>query len=328
MIQGKLFTAQLQARRYPQTAIDAVLERLKLLDLPGKEHVENYLRHKWRLNHKPKTLSSTFTSLMLFLTFYRRSAKRLEEIERSDIEAFLEHEQDRGMNISTVRLRLATFIAFLHYLVERDVLPASPLKRTIKLKLPETLPRAINPKDVKKLISVIGTIRDRALILLLLRTGIRIGEALSLTLNDIDVKEKKVHLHQGEKNSMGRVVYLSHDAHFALKRWLSVRDKKREAIFYGQGSQAMCYSSARSLFLRYIKKAHLDTKGYTVHCLRHTFASELLNAGMRLEVLQQLMGHQDIEVTRRYARLTDKTREEEYFRAMAFIEKGGIDGDY
>jgi site-specific recombinase XerD len=49
---------------------------------------------------------------------------------------------------------------------------------------------------------------------------------------------------------------------------------------------------------------------------------------MRLECLQQLMGHQDIEVTRRYARLTDRTREEEYFRAMSIIERGGIDGDY
>ena len=56
--------------------------------------------------------------------------------------------------------------------------------------------------------------------------------------------------------------------------------------------------------------------------------SELLNAGLRLEVLQQLMGHQDIEMTRRYARLTDRTREEEYFKAMAIIEKGEIDGDY
>ena len=80
--------------------------------------------------------------------------------------------------------------------------------------------------------------------------------------------------------------------------------------------------------MRCIQKAGLEQKGYTVHCLRHTFASELLNAGMRLECLQQLMGHQDIEVTRRYARLTDRTREEEYFRAMAIIEKGGIDGDY
>ena len=66
----------------------------------------------------------------------------------------------------------------------------------------------------------------------------------------------------------------------------------------------------------------LSFKGYTVHCLRHTFATELLNAGMRLECLQQLLGHSNLEVTRIYARLTDKTREEEYFKAMAIIEKG------
>ena len=226
MTQGKLFTNRLQVRRYPQTALDSVLERLRVQDIPGKEYLENYMRHKWRLNHKRKTLESSLTSLLFFLSFYGRSGKPFEKIERSDIEAFLEHEQDRGMHISTVRLRLACIIAFLHYLMEQDVLPASLLKRTIRLKLPETLPRAINPKDVKKLLSVIDKIRDRALILLLLRTGIRIGEALSLTLNDIDLRDKKVHLHQGEKNSMGRVVYLSHDAHFALKRWLAERDKK------------------------------------------------------------------------------------------------------
>jgi site-specific recombinase XerD len=65
-----------------------------------------------------------------------------------------------------------------------------------------------------------------------------------------------------------------------------------------------------------------------LHCLRHTFASEMLNAGMRLECLQPLLGHSNIEVTRRYARLTDRTREEEYFRAMEVIERGEIDGDY
>ena len=328
MIQGKLFTKQLEVRRYPQTAIESVLDRLREQDVPGKNHVENYMRHKWRLNHKRKTLEGSLTSLLFFLSFYGRSGKPFEKIERGDIEAFIEHEQDRGMHISTVRLRLACLVAFFHYLMGQDILPASLLARTIRLKLPETLPRAIYPKDVKKLLSVIDKIRDRALILLLLRTGIRIGEALGLTLNDIDLKDKKVYLHQGEKNSMGRVVYLSNDAYFALKRWLEERDGRREAIFNGQGSSAMCYSTARSLFVGYLKKAHLDHKGYTVHCLRHTFASELLNAGMRIEVLQQLLGHQDIEVTRRYARLTDKTREEEYFKAMATIEKGGIDGDY
>jgi site-specific recombinase XerD len=312
-----------------RTTIERILERLSCMELPAKGYLERYLRHKWRMNHKGRTLESSFTSVMLFLQFCGTSGKSdITKIERSDLEAFIEHEQDRGLYLSTVRTRMASLIAFLHFLMEQEVISSSLLKRTIKLKLPETLPRAIHPKDIKKLLSVIDKIRDRALILLLLRTGIRIGEALSLNLNDIDMRDKKVHLHQGEKNSMGRVVYLSNDALFALKRWFAVRDKKKDVIFYGQGRQSMCYSSARSLFVTYLKKAHLDHKGYTVHCLRHTFASELLNAGMRLEVLQQLLGHQDIEVTRRYARLTDRTREEEYFRAMALIEKGGIDGDY
>jgi integrase/recombinase XerD len=311
------------------TPIDRILQRLCCMELPAKEHFERYMRHKWCLNHKPRTLASSFTSVMLFLCFCGKSGKReIEEIERVDLEAFIEHEQDRGLRISTVRTRLACIIAFLHFLMEQEVIPGSLLKRGIKLKLPDVLPRAMNPADVRKLLSVIEDTRDRALILLLLRTGIRIGEALGLRLNDLDIKDRKVHLYEGEKNSMGRVVYLSDDALFALKLWLRRRDKNKEFIFYGQGNGHLCYSTGRSRFVKYLKKAGLDQKGYTVHCLRHTFASELLNAGMRLECLQQLLGHQDIEVTRRYARLTDRTREEEYFRAMAIIEKGGIDGDY
>jgi len=319
----------LREQHLAQTPIDRILQKLSRMELPAKEHFERYMRHKWRLNHKPKTLASSFTSVMLLLDFYGRSGKRdIEEMERGDLEAFIEHEQDRGLRISTVRTRLACIIAFLHFLMEQDVISGSPLRRSIKLKLPDVLPRAMNPADVRKLLSVVDDIRDRALILLLLRTGIRIGEALGLRLNDLDIKDRKVHLFEGEKNSMGRVVYLSDDALFAIKLWLRRRDKNKEFIFYGQGNGHICYSTGRGLFVKYLKKAGLDQKGYTVHCLRHTFASELLNAGMRLECLQPLLGHQDIEVTRRYARLTDRTREEEYFRAMAIIEKGGIDGDY
>jgi integrase/recombinase XerD len=319
----------LRERPLSPTPIDRILQKLSHMELPAKEHFERYMRHKWRLNHKLRTLDSSFSSVMLFLCFCGKSGKRdLEEIERVDLEGFIEHEQDRGLRISTVRTRLACIMAFLHFLMEQDVISGSLLKRSIRLKLPDTLPRAMNPADVRKLLSVIDDTRDRALILLLLRTGIRIGEALGLRLNDLDIQDRKVHLFEGEKNSMGRVVYLSDDALFAIKLWLRRRDKNREFVFYGQGNRRLCYSAGRNRFVNYLKKAGLDQKGYTVHCLRHTFASELLNAGMRLECLQQLLGHQDIEVTRRYARLTDRTREEEYFRAMAIIEKGGIDGNY
>jgi site-specific recombinase XerD len=113
-----------------------------------------------------------------------------------------------------------------------------------------------------------------------------------------------------------------------LQAWFKERDANKELVFYGQGRHSMCYQGARVLFRKYLAKAGLSHQGYTLHCLRHTFASELLNAGMRLECVQQLLGHSSIEMTRRYARLTDKTREEEYFRAMSKIERGEIDGCY
>jgi len=309
------------------TLINHMLSKLSLLDLPAKEHFENYLRSKVRANHRRSTIEGSFTSVLLFLTFYGSLGKTdLKDLHRSDLEAFIEHEQDRGMHITTVKTRTSWIVAVLHYLMEQELIPGTALKKRIRFKLPDLLPRAMHPDDVKKLLSIIDHTRDRALILLLLRTGMRIGEVLSLTVNDLDLKGRKIHLYQGEKNDTGRVVYLSNDAVFSLKRWLRWRDPE-QYVFARKEEAPLSYSAARSLFKKYLIEAGLDHKGYTVHSLRHTYASELLNAGMRLEVLQQLMGHQDIEMTRRYARLTDRTREEEYFRAMTKIEKGVDDGN-
>ncbi len=82
----------------------------------------------------------------------------------------------------------------------------------------------------------------------------------------------------------------------------SVPDKK--LVFHAQGRPSMSYNNARMRFRKYLAKAALSHRGYTLHSLRHTYASELLNAGMRLECLQQLLGHSSIEMTRRYARLS------------------------
>jgi site-specific recombinase XerD len=178
----------------------------------------------------------------------------------------------------------------------------------------------MDPLDVKRLLSVTQSIRDRAMILVLLRTGMRIGELLRTRASDVHLGERKILLWVGEKNRTGRVVYLSEDAWEALRAWERKRDAGKALLFYAQGRSSMSYTGARRLLGKYLKKANLSHKGYSLHGLRHTCATELLNAGMRLECLQQLLGHSTVEQTRRYARLTDKTREEEYFRAMARIE--------
>jgi site-specific recombinase XerD len=322
------FYSSADSPKVAESPIDRILKKILILDLPCKDHFESYMRHKWRMNHKPSTLKGSFVAVSSFLIFYAEQGKRyLDEIVSSDIEAFVEHEQDRGLKITTIVTRIKQLWAFLRFLVDQDIIDGRILKRKVKLKVPEFLPRAIAPDDVRKLLGVIHDIRDRALIIVLLRTGMRIGELLGLKMIDLDVHERKVLLYEGEKNCLGRVVYLSDDALMAIKLWLSKRDPKRDYLFYGL-KRGLCYTSARKIFTRSLREAGLQHKGYTIHSLRHTFASELLNAGMRLECLQVLMGHHDIEITRRYGRLTDKSREEEYFRAMEIIQEGGIHGDY
>jgi len=310
-------------------ALVDVLEKLQAREIQGKEHVEEYLRDQYRRNCRPNTLRSTLTSLDLFLSFIRRSGKsHLEQITREDLFAFIEHEQDRGMKPVTVHTRLVAVKAFIRFLAEKGVVRPDILLKRLTVKVPDSLPRAMDPVDVRRLLSTIDSTRDRAMFVVLLRTGMRIGELLTLMVREVNLKERRIEIYEAEKTRVGRVVYLSEDAQVALKAWFRERDPNKELVFYAQGRHSMTYANARLLFEKYLAKAGLSHRGYTLHCLRHTFASELLNAGMRLECVQQLLGHSSIEMTRRYARLTDKTREEEYFRAMSKIERGEIDGCY
>jgi integrase/recombinase XerD len=312
-----------------ERALHWALERLAGWDLPGKAHVEEYFRSMYRRNFRPRTYAGALNAIYDFLSCIRTSGKTcLEEITKRDIEAFIEHEQDRHLMLSTVRTKLHCVNAFLGYAIDTGVVRAEVLARRIRLKKPETLPRAMDPDDVRQFLSTIDNPRDRAMILVLLRTGMRIGELLNTKMNDLHLRDRKIDIYEGEKNRQGRVVYLSDDAMDALKVWLKIRDVHPMFLFYAQGRKSMAYSTARFIFEQYIAKAGLAHKGYSLHALRHTFASELLNAGMRIECLQPLMGHTSLDVTRRYARLTDKTREEEYFRAMTIIERGEIDGHY
>jgi integrase/recombinase XerD len=312
-----------------QILIEIALEKIAAHGLCGAEHVGPYLMDLYRRNCRPNTIRSRFATILVFLQYLKAKACNLLELVcREDLCVFIEQEQDRGLKPASISCRIDALYAFIRFLVDREVLSPNLLKRKLRVKVPDSLPRAIDPQDVRRLLAVIQRPRDRAMVLVLLRTGMRIGELLNTTLSDVNMAEKRIEIFESRKNRVGRVVYLADDACQALEHWLVVRRWKTELIFSGQGGRPLSYEVVRSGFVSLLNQADLAHKGYTLHCLRHTFASELLNAGMRLECLQQLLGHSSIEMTRRYARLTDITRKEEYFRAMAKIEKDGVHGDY
>ena len=298
--------------------------RLECGTFPGSDHALIYLAEKYRQGLSAHTIRASGTVVISFLSFLKGEGRSLAVLSKADIEAYVEAEQDRGLSISAVDSKIRSLYPFIAFLVTHSVAAPAILKHRLQVKKPDTLPRAIPPDDIAKLLAVLDNIRDRAMVLLLLRTGMRIGELLELTVTDINLPGHQITIYIGEKNYQGRVVYFSDDAEEALLAWLNIRDPSKNYLFYGRNDQPLSYVAAWHRINDCFKRAGLSHKPYSPHCLRHTFATEVLNAGMRLEVVQQLLGHKDIEMTRRYARLSDRTREEEYFRAMGRIEKGEI----
>ena len=303
-------------------AVEGGIRRLCGGDLPGSEHIERYLRHKYRMGCSAGTIRSNVCVLHAFLIFLKKvGSSHLEQLTRGDLEAFIEHEQDRGLASSSVSTKLKVLKAFVRYLIGEGVVGPQVLLKRLTVRVADGLPRAIEAEDLRRLLGVMDHVRNRAMVMVLLRTGMRIGELLNTRVDDLLLEERKILIYEAQKNRVGRVVYLSDDAMEALLAWLRQRDPNKRFLFYAQGRGRMSYGTARGMFCRYLLKAGLSHKGYSLHCLRHTFATELLNAGMPLECLQVLLGHSSLQMTRRYARLSDKTREEQYFRAMQIIEK-------
>ena len=304
-------------------ALDRFTLRLVESKLPGALLGIDYLQKKYRHGLAADTIKQAGSVVLSFLTFLNGTNRDILNLSRQDIEAYVENEQERGLKVGTVRTNLRAIYTFVGFLVEQELAPAVILLKKIRIKPPEILPKAIPLEDIEKLLAVITNIRDRALILLLLRTGMRIGELLKVKLSDIILPEQKILIYLGEKNFQGRVVYFGDDADGALRQWLQIRKKDKDFLFYSPCRESLCYVAAWSIMRKYLKVAGLAHQGYSLHCLRHTFATDMLNAGLRLEVLQQLLGHRSIEITRRYARMSDITRETEYFKAMTIIETGG-----
>jgi len=302
-----------------------LLGEISNLRVPGREHLKRYILHKFRNNHKRNTIRGALTSAVKFLTFIQKHGhQNLETMKRSDVEAFVEYEQDRGITAGTISTNLTCLYAFIRFLVDDDVLNRELLKRKIHIKQPKRLPKCIEQDDEDRILAQIDNIRDNALIRLLLKTGMRIGELLRTRMEDISLEGQFIRIVESEKTGTGRVVYFSNDAAEALYHWLLKRNHSKEHLFYGPRNKALSYTAAWSVFKKYVDKAGLSHKGITLHCLRHTYATGLLNARIPIEVLRDLLGHQSLEHTRRYANLNDATRKEEYFRAMAVIEGGTI----
>ncbi len=303
--------------------LDRWTNRIKSSNLPQNNLAVEHLHEKYIKNFSLQTIDNSGDAILPFLYFLDKQGRSILTLTVRDISAFVEYEQDRGLKATSISCHLKTIYAFINHLVKKEVIDPEIMKRKVRIQEPDALPKAIPYEDIERIFNAVTNIRNRAMLMLLYRTGMRIGELLEVKLEDIVLPDQKILIYVGSKNYEGREVYYSSDAEQALKHWLRTRDKTRRYLFYGRSDKPLSYVAAWNVMKKTVERAGLSDKGYSLHHLRHTFATEMINNGMRVEVLQQILGHQDIEMTLRYARLSDKRIEEDYYRAMAVIERGG-----
>jgi site-specific recombinase XerD len=237
---------------HKQAIIEDAQYKMAQQGLFGAEHVHDYLMELCRRNCRPNTLRSRFGTILVFPQYLKAKGRHLFELVcREDVCAFIEHEQDRGLKPASVSNRIDGLYAFIRFLVDREVLGADLLKRKLRVKVPDSLPRAIDPQDVRRLLAVTLRPRDRAMVLVLLRTGMRIGELLHTTLADVNLAERRIEIVETQKNRVGSVVYLAEDACRALAEWLNVRRWQTALIFPSQHGAPLSYEVALTPLNRY-----------------------------------------------------------------------------
>ena len=275
----------------------------------------NYRRFLKRKNCSKHTLRNYMSTLKQFVLWVDVP---IEQVTHKTVLSFMDHLLDKRLKPKTINCYLNSIRGFYEYLIEEEQFPIShPVKRGYSLRLSRPLPRYLRDEDVPRLFNVISGKRDRAMFMLMLRCGLRVEEVSKLTMAALDLPRSQLFVYEG-KGVKDRVVYLSNDAYKILVQYLKARPSSRakrvflieKGRFKGQPIQV------RGMQHRMQHYAQIAGLKVSCHQLRHTMATQLLNADADLVTIQDLLGHTRIKTTQRYCQVSNLKVQRDYHKAI------------
>lgn len=293
--------------------------------------VVQYRRFLKRRNCSTNTVKNYMHTLRQFILWVDIP---IEHVRGKKILSYIDHLRARRLQPKTINCHLDSIRGFYNYLIdEEDLRIDNPVKRNYNLRLPRPLPRYLRDEEVPRLFIHIKNNRDRAIFMLMLRCGLRLEEVANLTLRAINLHRAQLFIYDG-KGGKDRVVYLSNDAFEALSRYLKKRpsSRVRKVFLVEKGAYKGKPLSMRGIQKRmehYARKAGLKV---SCHQLRHTMATQLLNADADLVIIQDLLGHNQIRTTQRYCKVSNLKVQRDYHKAIGKVMsrhnlKKGLDSD-
>ncbi len=265
--------------------------------------------------------------------------KALQDADKNDLKSYLSYLRlEKKLRQTSIERMFSSLATFYDYLIEEELVTMNPVRpvqkrylRAYKNSDESQMRQIISVEEASRLVNSILDTRDRAIVLLLLKTGIRCSELSSLDLENVDLKELTLRLKPTAKRS-NRVVYFDNEAVTALSRWITVRQDRNKkncpALFLSKGGARLGRLGVHGLVTRIAENVGLHNPSlprmeerFSPHNCRHWFTTHLIRSGMSRDFVKELRGdirHEAIDI---YNHIDKKELRESY---LAHIPQLGI----
>lgn len=258
----------------------------------------------------PNTARAYGRDLDDFVTWFQQTSGSQFEpaaVTSLDVREYRRALQNRRASAATINRRLAALTSYFRWAVEQGQVPDNPAAGVSGMGAVKLAPKWLERTEQNGLVRQArkkGSLRDMAIVVLLLNTGLRVSELCDLEMGDIKISDRKgsVHVRAG-KGQKDRSVPLNGEAREAMENYLATlpaswRDNPRQQIWRNQRGESLTPAGVQNLVREYARRAKLP--GCTPHTLRHSFGKNLVDAGVPLDQVAALLGHENLNTTRIY----------------------------
>jgi len=288
---------KMDASIYNKT-VPKFIKKERNLSSENKKVIQLYVKYLRGKRYSESTVITYGSFIADFINYI--SEKPLSELSNRDVELFIEDVfVPKKMSISSQRQLISAIKLFKQFYPECAITEIQ-LQRPKKSKL---LPTVLSQDEILHIIQSTLNLKHRAILALLYGSGLRVGELINLELKNIDIHRKQVHL-QSAKGRKDRYVNL---AESFIPLLLNYLNSYKPATYFVEGTKGVKYTanSVRSFLKRSCKIAGIK-KLVTPHTLRHSYATHLLENGIDLRIIQELLGHSRPETTMIYTHVSQK----------------------
>ena len=246
-----------------------------------------------------KTIRAYLSYNKSFLDFVKKSPK---SVNNKDIKRYLEYLANRGVSNATLNLVINALKFYYGQIMRRRFF--WQIKRPKKEKV---LPVVLSKNEIKKILGQVNNVKHKLLLGLMYASGLRVSEVCRLRVKDLDFDNDILWVRQG-KGSKDRQTLMPKNISKILQRYVN-KKTLNDYVFENRQGRRLSERTVQKVFWQALKKSGVK-KHATCHSLRHSFATHLLEKGLDIRYIQELLGHKRLETTQIYTKVTSNKLQE------------------